>query len=133
MELTEAIKEFYSEEYLKTMQSEINEENNWISKFIREGNKNKHILRHLLMIQFLDLSIEEVFNAKETIGKKKYIYIPNPRLDRDVQREKWLQVIKDNPNLSKSEYKRIGKGLYSWLYKNDNEWFEKITPKKKKY
>ena len=133
MELTEAIKEFYSEEYLKTMQSEINEENNWISKFIREGNKNKHILRHLLMIQFLDLSIEEVFNAKETIGKKKYIYIPNPRLDRDAQREKWLQVIKDNPNLSKSEYKRIGKGLYSWLYKNDNEWFEKITPKKKKY
>lgn len=130
-ELTEAIKEFYGEEYLKIMQSEITRENNWISKFIREGKKNKHVLRHLLMIQFLDLSIEKIFNTKETVGKKEYIYIPNPRLDRDIQRERWLQVLNDNPNLSKSEYKRIGKGLYSWLYKNDNEWFEKITPKKK--
>jgi hypothetical protein len=43
-----------------------------------------------------------------------------------MQRERWLQVLRENPNLKKSEYKRIGKGLYSWLCKNDNEWFEKL-------
>ncbi|MDY4543767.1 MAG: hypothetical protein SPE00_00375 [Bacilli bacterium] len=36
------------------------------------------------MVQFLDLNAEEVLNTKGTIGKK-YIYILNPRLDRDVQ------------------------------------------------
>ncbi|NLP46783.1 MAG: hypothetical protein GX347_07055, partial [Epulopiscium sp.] len=44
-------------------------------------------------------------------------------------RERWLQVLKDNPGLNKSQYKKIGKGLYSWLYKNDNEWFEQVTSK----
>ena len=85
------------------------------------------------MIQFLNLTIEEVFNTERVKGKGEYIYIPNPRLDRDVQRKRWIQVLKDNPGLSKSEYKRIGKGLYSWLYKNDNAWFERVTPKRIKY
>ena len=129
-EIEEAFIEYYTQEYLELMQSKVEIGNSWLRKFIRTSNKQKHILRHLLMIQFLDLTIEEVFNTEKVKGKGEYIYISNPRLDRDVQRERWLQVLKDNPGLSKSEYKRIGKGIYSWLYKNDNEWFERITPKK---
>lgn len=129
-QLEEAFVEYYTQEYLELMQSKVEIGNSWLRRFTRRSKKQKHVLRHLLMIQFLDLTIEDVFNTKEVKGKLEYIYIPNPRLDRDIQREKWLQVLKDNPGLSKSEYKRIGKGLYSWLYKNDNEWFEKITPKK---
>lgn len=129
-QLEEAFVEYYTQEYLELMQSKVEIGNSWLRRFIRRSKKQKHVLRHLLMIQFLDLTIEDVFNTKEVKGKLEYIYIPNPRLDRDIQRERWLQVLKDNPGLSKSEYKRIGKGLYSWLYKNDNEWFEKITPKK---
>ena len=131
--IEEAFIEFYSQEYLELMQSYVVLGNSWLRRFIRSSKKQKHVLRHLLMIQFLGLTIEEVFNTKRVNGKEKYIYIPNPRLDREIQRERWMQILKENPGLSKSRYKEIGKGLYSWLYKNDNEWFEKVTPKKKKY
>lgn len=131
-ELEEAFVKFYSNKYLKFMQSQINTEdsNNWFRRFIRSGGKQKHFLRHLLMIEFLGLGIKELFEIEEVVGKKEYTYIPNPKLDLETQRKRWLQILKDNPNLNKSEYKRIGKGLYSWLYKNDNEWFERVTPKK---
>lgn len=132
-ELEQAFVTFYSNKYLKLMQSEINLEdnNNWFRRFIRSTSRQKHVLRHLLMIQFLGIDIRDIFEIEQVVGKKEYIYIPNPRLDLETQREKWLQVLKDNPNLNKCEYKKIGKGLYSWLYKNDNEWFEMITPKRK--
>lgn len=133
-ELEQAFVDFYSNKYLKIMQSEINtaDDNNWFRRFIRSGSRQKHILRHLLMIQFLDIEIKELFETEEAIGKKEYIYMPNPRLDLETQRDKWLQVLRDNPNLKKCEYKKIGKGLYSWLYKNDNEWFDMVTPKYRK-
>ncbi|SDP35856.1 TnsD family Tn7-like transposition protein [Clostridium gasigenes] len=130
IELEEAFIDFYSQEYLNIMQSSIKVGSSWLRLFIRTSNKQKHVLRHLLMIHFLGLTIEGVFNTKEVKGKVEYIYIPNPRLDRDIQRERWLQVLKDNPGLNKSGYKKIGKGLYSWMYKNDNIWFERTTPKK---
>ncbi|WP_083825394.1 TnsD family Tn7-like transposition protein [Clostridium sp. DL-VIII] len=133
-ELEQAFVDFYSNKYLKIMQNEVDleDDNNWFRRFIRSSSRQKHILRHLLMIQFLGIDIEDLFETEEATGKKEYSYIPNPRLDLEIQRERWLQVLRDNPNLKKCEYKKIGKGLYSWLYKNDNEWFEKITPKKNK-
>lgn len=131
-EIEEAFIEFYTQDYLGLMQSKIDKGNSWLRTFIRTSNRQKHLLRHLLMIQFLELTIEEVFNTEQVKGRGEYICIPNPRLDRDMQREKWLQVLKDNPGLNKSQYKELGKGLYSWLYKNDNEWFEKVTPNRHK-
>lgn len=131
-ELEGAFIEFYTKEYLELMQSSIDVGNSWLRRFIRKSKKNKHVLRNLLMIQFLGLSIEEVFNAKNIEGKGKYVYVPNPRLDLYEQREKWLVLLKENSGLNKSEYKKIGKGLYSWLYRNDNEWFNEITPRNMK-
>ncbi len=129
-ELEKAFIEFYTQEYLELMQSKIEIGNSWLRRFIRKSKKNKHVLRHLLMIQFLGLSIEEVFNTKNIKGKGKYLYVPNPRFDLYEQREKWLVILNENQGLNKSEYKKIGKGLYTWLYRNDNEWFDNITPKK---
>ncbi len=133
-ELEKAFVEFYSNKYLKLMQSEINlkDDNNWFRRFIRSRSRQKHVLRHLLMIQFLGIDIKKVFEIEQVVGKKEYIYVPNPRLDLETQRKRWLRVLKHNPNLKKCEYKKIGKGLYSWLYKNDNEWFEMVTPKQER-
>lgn len=133
MKLFEAeFKNFYGENYLTHMQSnfDVGNETNWIRLFIRSSNKEKHMLRHLLIIQFLGIDIKDFFEINKVIGKKEYVYIPNPRLDRYEQREKWTKLINDNPGLSRTEYKKIGKGLYSWMYRNDNEFFNKITPKK---
>jgi len=75
-----------------------------------------------------------MFNSAENITFKKSYYkkgIQVPKLNLDERKKQWLKIINKNPNLKKHEYKKIGKGLYSWLYKNDNEWFERITPKRK--
>lgn len=46
-----------------------------------------------------------------------------------ISKAKMVAVLKENPNLKKYEYKKIWKGLYSWFYKNNNEWFERVTSK----
>lgn len=127
-----SFKIFYGEHYLTLMQSniELDKENNWLKLFIRDSNKEKHMLRHLLVINFLGMEVKDFFEINSVVGKKEYIYVPNPRLDKYEQREKWIKLLKENKGLSRSEYKKIGKGLYTWLYRNDNEWFNKVTPKK---
>lgn len=39
-------------------------------------------------------------------------------------------VIKDNPNLRNGKYGIIGNKSYTWLYKNNNERFKNVIPKK---
>lgn len=126
-------KKFYGQQYLTLMQSniEVDKETNWLRLFIRNSNKEKHMLRHILMIGFLEISIKDFFQINDATGKNEYIYIPNPRLDKYEQREKWIKLLEENKGLSKSGYKKIGKGLYSWLYRNDSEWFNNVTPKRK--
>lgn len=125
---------FYGERYLTLMQSnlKLGEEANWLRLFIRDSSKEKHVLRHLLIIGFLGIHIKDFFEIRDYVGKKEYIYVPNPRLDKYEQREKWIKLLEKNKGLSRSGYKIIGKGLYTWLYRNDNEWFDNVTPKRNK-
>lgn len=51
-------------------------------------------------------------------------------------RQKWLQLIKANPSLSKTALRRIDGTTFSWLYRHDRDWLnglnykaEIITPK----
>lgn len=124
---------YYGNEYLKLMQSEvdINKETNWLRLFIRNNGERKNSLRHILLLQFLNVNIEELFKEVNIIGRLSSQVKCNPRLDRNVKRLEWKRFLKANKGKSKSELKKIAKGLYSWLYKNDNEWFNKVTPKRK--
>lgn len=124
---------YYGNEYLRLMQSEVdvNKETNWLRLFVRNNGKKRNSLRHLLMLQFLDVSIEEIFDETNIKGKLMAQVDFHPRLDRALKRKEWIKFLKDNPDKSKSELKRIAKGLYTWLYRNDREWFDEITPKRK--
>lgn len=129
---------YYSHEYLQRMQSDIDIEDkaNWIRLFVRNNNKNRNPLRHLLFIQFLNINIEELFECSSAIGKVKIVKKRSPAFDLNERREKWLKIIKDNPRKNRSELKSIGKGLHTWLYTYDREWYDEVTPllkyKKKK-
>jgi hypothetical protein len=52
-------------------------------------------------------------------------------IKRRFHREKWLQIIRDNPDKGRLELRRLGKYTCTWLCKNDREWWEKNTPAKK--
>jgi hypothetical protein len=133
-ELQSEFVNFYTHEYLKMMKSDIDldTETNWVRMFVRNNNKNRSPLRHLLMLQFLNIEITELFNASCVLGKKTFAIKSTPKLDRDDMRQKWLEIVESNLKASRPELKKIGKGLYTWMYRHDWEWFNKVTPKKTK-
>lgn len=60
--------DYYSPEILNILQSgiDINSESNWLSKVTQKHRKSFHPIRHLLLIRFLGLSIEEFFHIIHT-------------------------------------------------------------------
>ncbi|WP_338077171.1 TnsD family Tn7-like transposition protein [Acetivibrio straminisolvens] len=50
---------------------------------------------------------------------------------RRFHREKWLKIVRENPDKGRLELRRLGKYTCTWLCRNDKEWWEKNTPAKK--
>lgn len=121
---------YYTQEYLKIMQSDydMDAETNWLKVFIRKDGKNKSVLRHILLIEFLGLDIKEFVSLKD-IKKRMVMYVPNiPRLDIDVKKQQWIKIIEENPGLSRRALANINKGIYSYIYKYEKEWYHSVTP-----
>jgi hypothetical protein len=47
---------------------------------------------------------------------------------RDLARESWLQLIKENPNLSRNKLKKLDETLYTRLIRYDKKWVDAHTP-----
>ena len=94
----EALNEYYGQGYLKVMQSEIKDyDNNWIMNFFNKDN-NKPIIRHLMLLQFLNCSVKDMFEQKK---ERKYFIeykAYNHKLDLEERKKIWLDIIKQNPN-----------------------------------
>lgn len=133
-ELQSTFIDYYGNDYLELMQSgvDINKEANWLKIFVRDNGKNRNVLRHILLLQFLNVDIKELFSGIAVKGRFKMQIKYNSNVDIDIRRAKWLEFLKDNRGKSKSELNKTSKGLSLWLYRNDNEWFNKITPKREK-
>lgn len=124
-------KEFYPEEYLNLINSNFNVEDdyNWLSRFF--DNRSKLTLRHLLLLQFFDSSIEEMFEIAEniTINSKSIIKKHKPNKNLLSKRKKeWIKIIQNNPNKSRSQLKEINKAVHTYVYRHDKEWYYKVTP-----
>ncbi|MFT4413449.1 TnsD family Tn7-like transposition protein [Bacillus sp. UMB0728] len=64
-ELLRSFLDFYGHRLLEIMQSSIdNYNNNWLNDMLRRNNRTSHPIRHLLLIQFLGISISDLFNKK---------------------------------------------------------------------
>jgi hypothetical protein len=122
---------YYPEAYLKMMQSTIDSENptNWLRLFVRNNHKNRSPLRHLLLLKFLENEVEDIFNGDNIVGKRKSPTSYHPSFSIEEGRAKWLQLISENPGANRSTLKEKGKGLQSWIYKNDREWYDSVTPR----
>ncbi|MCF8564691.1 TnsD family transposase [Alicyclobacillus tolerans] len=123
--------QFYPSHYLSLMQSNVdeNQQANWLRLFVRNNAKNRSPLRHLLVLQFLGISAEEFFHDQSILGRISARVNHVPSFDLEARRNAWLKIIEDNPGLNRSQLKEIGKGLHTWIYKHDIEWYERVTPR----
>ncbi|WP_311062404.1 TnsD family Tn7-like transposition protein [Thermoanaerobacterium sp. CMT5567-10] len=51
---------------------------------------------------------------------------------RDIYRNEWLSLLKNNPGKGKTELRQMDKVLFTWLYRNDREWLNNNSPAKKR-
>ncbi len=65
------------------------------------------------------------------VAKQKGISSAEFEIKRRFNREKWLQIVRENPDKGRLELWRLAKYTCVWLCKNDREWWEKNTPAKK--
>ncbi|NNU78118.1 TnsD family Tn7-like transposition protein [Clostridium estertheticum] len=129
-EFLKEFKEFYPASYLYSMKSyyDCDNANNWLRLFIRKDKKSKSVLRHILLMQFLGVDIKDVFKTNDVEHKKIVAVINKPRLDIGERKEQWLRIIKENPGATRRQLKDIGKGVYTYIYKYQKEWYHKVTP-----
>lgn len=132
--LFDKLKEFYPKNYLVLMKSSLDDNNiedSWIHYFF-SNQHNKSIVRHILLLQFLDSSIKEMFDLAENIKLENGYYkkqIQVPKLDLKERKKQWLKIINENPNSTRSELMKIDKIVYNYICKYDREWYHKVTPK----
>ena len=68
----------------------------------------------------------------ENIDNKK-IRINNKKRTQKKHRDTWEKLLKENPNISRSDLIRLSKSAYCWLYKFDKEWLDNNMPESKRY
>jgi len=117
--------------YCGTLQSKVDPmvATNWLRAFVRNNNKNRSPLRHLLYLQFLEVDLDELFSANEVVGKRAVIKKHIPLFDINDRRAKWLRLMEENQEASREELKEKGKGLHTWVFRHDRAWYEKVTPR----
>lgn len=126
---------YYGENFLKITQS-LNDKDdrcNWLYLFIRKNKSIRHPLRHLLFCMFLGIGLESLFN-KEVVGEGRIISKMNyePRRKKEDVRQRYLNLIRDNPEATRSDLQTIDKGTYIWLIRYDKDWYHQVAPKRKK-
>jgi hypothetical protein len=128
--LIEEFFRFYSKDYLEIMQSSVDteQEANWLRLFVRNNNKNRSPLRHLLFLQFLSVNVSELYEIEKVVGKQTIMRKRTPIFSIEERRKEWLNLIAENPGANRSGLKQISKGLYTWIYVNDWDWYNRVTP-----
>lgn len=86
--------DYYGEDLLYILQSVVNpnNESNWLSQIVRKHRKTFHPIRHLLLMQFLGITIDELFN--ENIENKPFGETPWPCLNGGA--EHYLKPVVDD-------------------------------------
>ncbi|MDF9409680.1 hypothetical protein L7E55_15195 [Pelotomaculum isophthalicicum JI] len=113
-------------------------------KMMKSGATIMHITEklHCGFLTVKRLGVELGFFPADQLPKKKpYIYyerktVPEPApkpTSKDYYRAQWLQVMKDNPDSSRSFLIKRYPGIYKWLRENDVDWYEANAPKSKRY
>ncbi|MEG0774396.1 TnsD family Tn7-like transposition protein [Clostridium sp.] len=134
-ELLRDIKSYYGEEYLTLLGCNYDTKNgfNWVTAITRKHRKSFHTIQHLLMIEYLNIDIEALFNADYLEVKKGKTYLVKTDEEKAVYREKWLKLRIGYLNKSKSFMKDLDCATYTWLSRYDRKWLDENSPLKRTY
>lgn len=55
-------------------------------------------------------------------------YKEEPDVNHANHREEWIKLMKQFPEKSKTELRKMNKALYTWLYRNDRDWLNENSP-----
>lgn len=119
--LYEKFIEFYGVEFLESLESSIdyNNEFNCIKVISRKSKRSSHPIRHLLFINFLCKDIEEFFETKIEIK----IIKRKPQRDKEILsnskvllcRNNILRLMKENKDISRTELRKILQKEYIYI------------------
>lgn len=125
--------EYYGHNYLELIGCDlvIGDNNSWLTKITRKHRTFFHALYHLLLIDFLEIDIRELFNCNENfnINHKSNNDITNDIVNR---RNKWLVLVEKNPLKSTTAIRNLDRSTYNYLYRNDKQWLFENSPIRKR-
>ena len=79
---------YYGEQFLNVMQSSVSDpEDNWLNSIVRKHRKTFHPIRHLLLMQFLGISLDDLFSKEpvyQPFGSSQWLCL-NPAADHYLQ------------------------------------------------
>lgn len=105
---------------------------NWLPTIVRKHRKSFHPIRHMLMLLFLGISLEE-FTKKgsqsRSIPDKGSIGVLR---SKTAYYDDWLFLQRKYPEKSKNELRKISPKTYTWLYRYDRVWLDSNSPARRK-
>ena len=134
-ELLIRFKSYWGEEFLSSINCDFDSSkiSNWVTTITRKHRKGFQPIQHILFIRFLGLDLERIFNGSITrstnCSRKNNIY--KTIEEKQEYRNRWMLLMKEYPNYSKTALRDMNRSIYRWLHMYDNEWLKKNSPKKK--
>lgn len=132
-DILKAFKGFYGEEYLDALGINfyIKNQYNWVTKICRKHRNLFHPMQHLLMIQFLNIDVKELFKKDDVKTDNNHKLQKKNINEINEYRKSWLLLQDEHKDLSVSELRKYDYSTYRWLLKYDKEWILKNSPKRK--
>jgi len=99
-----------------------------LQSLLEQNLSYREIARRLHVDTNTVIKYERFLNS-ECIQIKK---TSNQNKGEDVksQRQEWLLLMKENPNLSKTELRKLKPSTYIFLYRHDKDWLHENSPKR---
>lgn len=122
-DLLRNFKSYFGEDYLMILGSNFDIDNkfNWVTTITRKHRKSFHLINHLLMTEYLNVDINELFTQDNMEIKKAKTYHDKTDEEKNVYRSKWLKLISYYPNSSKSYLGNLDTATYTWLNRYDKK------------
>ena len=107
----------------------------WPIKMLRSETRQFSLIRHVLMMQYLGGSVNQFFVMlylyKEEPGSREKIDRKSPAPDstkKEEYRRIWQTTCEEFPDDCQNDIRLLIPAVYTWLIRNDNEWFHKNSP-----
>lgn len=98
----------------------------------RELRVDPNTIKRYVSLLDLTPSWTTVNQSKSKKIQKAVKNLPDLEKLTKEKKDRWLTIQKENPELSKTEIRKLAPDIYAWLYRRDRAWLNTNSPKPKK-